>query len=232
MGEGPSNPLEAALAHLRGVYRASPGIKESGWFTRLEFEEHELLQWARDAGCLGGEHELIPLSDLAGEEHRVHLDKASRLVFKATHPETYGAAPQISYDLDPLTNRPAKRLVMGKGTPMIYLERWSLFNAVFGDDVRLERILPAGYGLSILVSQRDITGEAPTLEEIAEFFHERDFVPVPSSQDAFYRAADDVLALDAHQANLVRTGEGIVPIDIPVFRPDEDISRWLRSVGL
>lgn len=232
MGEGPSNPLEAALAHLRGGYGASPGIKESGWFTRLEFEEHELLQWARDAGCLGGERELMPPSPADGEEHRVRFDEPSGRWFKATHPETYGAAPQISYDLDPVTNRPAKRLVMGKGTPMIYLERWSLFNAVFGDDVRLERILPAGYGLSILVSQRDITGEAPTLEEIAAFFHERDFVPVPSSQDAFYRAADDVLALDAHQANLVRTGEGIVPIDIPVFRPDEDISRWLRSVGL
>jgi hypothetical protein len=232
VGEGPPNPLEAALAHLRGVYRASPGIKESGWFTRLEFEEHQLLNWARDAGFLGSELELIPLSNLAGEEHRVHLDKASRLVFKATHPETYGAAPQISYDLDPVTNRPAKRLVMGKGTPMLYLERWSLFNAVFGDEVRLERILSIGYGLSIIVSQRDITGDAPSVEEIAEFFHERDFVSVPSSQDAFYRAADDVLALDAHQANLVRTEDGLVPIDIPIFHPDEDISRWLRDTGL
>jgi hypothetical protein len=162
----------------------------------------------------------------------VRFDEPSGRWFKATHPEIYGAAPQISYDLDPETNRPSKRLVMGKGTPMIYLERWSLFNAVFGDDVRLERILPVGYGLSILVSQRDITGEAPALDEIAAFFHERDFMPVPASQDAFYRAADDVLALDAHQANLVRTDDGLVPIDIPVFRPDEDISRWLRGVGL
>jgi len=126
VGERPSNPLEAALAHLRGVYGASPGTKESGWFTRLEFEEHHLLEWARENDLLGGEPELIPLSDLAGQEHRVRLDKAHHLVFKATHPESYGGAPQISYDLDPLTDRPVRRLVMGKGTPLLYLERWSL----------------------------------------------------------------------------------------------------------
>ncbi len=162
----------------------------------------------------------------------MRFDEPSGRWFKATHPETYGAAPQVSYDLDPVSNRPAKRLVMGKGTPMLYLVRWSLFNAVFGDEVCLERVLSVGYGLSIVVSQRDITGDAPSVEEIARFFHERDFVTVPASQDAFYRAADDVLALDAHQANLVRTEDGLVPIDIPIFHPDEDISRWLRDSGL
>jgi len=91
----------------------------------------------------------------------VRFDEPSGRWFKATHPETYGAAPQVSYDLDPVSNRPAKRLVMGKGTPMLYLVRWSLFNAVFGDEVCLERVLSVGYGLSIVVSQRDITGDAP-----------------------------------------------------------------------
>ncbi len=171
------------------------------------------------------------MSDLAGQEHRVRLDKAHHQVFKATHPETYGGAPQISYDLDPLTDRPVRRLVMGKATPMVYLERWSLFNAAFGDDVRLERVLSIGNGLSIVVSQRDITGDAPSLEEIESYFVERGFLPVPNSQDAYYRAADDLLSLDAHQANLVRTADGIVPIDIPVFHPDEDAARWLRQAG-
>lgn len=174
----------------------------------------------------------MPVTDADGQEHRVRFDDSSGRWFKATHPETYGGAPQISYDLDPVTDRPAQRLVMGKGTPMQYLERWSLFNAVFGDEVRLERVLAVGYGLSILISQRDITGDAPELREIEDFFRQRGFEPVPSSQDAFYRATDDVLALDAHQANLVRTADGLVPIDIPVFRPDTDIAKWLRRVGL
>ncbi|MBE7496628.1 MAG: hypothetical protein HS117_16930 [Verrucomicrobiaceae bacterium] len=118
-----------------------------------------------------------------------------------------------------MTNRPAKRLVMGKGTPMIYLERWSLFNAVFGDDVRLERILPAGYGLSIVVSQRDITGEAPTVEEIAAFFHERDFMPVPASQDAFYRAADDVLLSMRIRRTSCAPKTASCPSTFPFFDP-------------
>lgn len=231
MGERPSNPLEAALAHLRGGYGASPGTKESGWFTRLEFEEHLRLDWAGENDLLGGEPDLIPASAADGIEHRVLFDEAANRWFKATHPETYGGAPQISYDLDPLTDRPVRRLVVGKATPLLYLERWSLFNAAFGDDVRLERVLSIGYGLSIVVSQRDIPGAAPTLEEIGGYFTERGFLPVPDSQDAYYRAADDLLALDAHQANLVRTADGIVPIDIPVFHPDEDAARWLRQAG-
>jgi hypothetical protein len=231
VGERSSNTLEAALAHLRRGYGASPGTKESGWFTRLEFEEHLLLDWARESGILGGESELIPATDADGVEHRVFFDEATNRWFKATHPETYGGAPQISYDLDPVTDRPVRRLVMGKATPLVYLERWSLFNAAFGDEVSLERVLSIGYGLSIVVAQRDISGEAPSLEEIEGYFIERGFQPVPNSQDAYYRAADDLLALDAHQANLVRTADGLVPIDIPVFHPDEDISKWLRQAG-
>ena len=54
-----------------------------------------------------------------------------------------------------------------------------------------------------------------------QYFHERGFVPVPDARDAFYRPGDDILALDAHQANLVRTPAGLVPIDIPTFHPEE-----------
>ena len=187
---------------------------------------------SRENGCLGGEHELIPLSDLAGVEHRVRLDHASKRVYKCTHPESYGGGPQINFDLDPVTDRPQQRLVLGKATPMQYLVRWQLFNEVFGDEVRLERVLTVGYGLSIIVSQRDITGLTLAVDEITAYFHERGFVPAPSSQDAFYRASDDLLALDAHQGNLVLTPDGVVPIDIPIFHPDSDIAKWLRRSGL
>jgi hypothetical protein len=151
--------------------------------------------------------------------------------FKCTHPETYGAAPSLSYDIDDRTGQPIVELVLGKGTPFLYLERWRLFNETFGDDVRLEAVIPVGYGLSILVSQRDISGEAPELPEISRYFRERAFLPVPDARDAFYRPTDDLLALDAHKANLVRTAEGLVPIDIPIFHPDPDTAQWLRRKG-
>ncbi len=99
----------------------------SGWFTRLEFEEHQLLERARGNALLGGERELIPATPADGVEHRVHFDEASVRWFKSTHPETYGGAPQISYELDPLTDRPVRSLIMGKATPLVYLERWSHF---------------------------------------------------------------------------------------------------------
>lgn len=166
-------------------------------------------------------------------EHRVLFDARTGRWFKATHPETYGGAPSISYDLDSLTNRPANHLVLSKATPMQYLGRWSLFNETFGDEVRLERVLRVGYGLSIVVSQRDVSGVAAGFEEIEKYFRDRGFAPLPRSRYAFYRAADDLIALDAHPANLVLTADGVVPIDIPIFRgrADRDVAQWLRKAG-
>ena len=166
-------------------------------------------------------------------EHRVLFDAKTGRWFKATHPETYGGAPSVSYDLDPLTNRPADHLVLSKATPLQYLARWWLFNETFGDDVRLERVLKVGYGLSLVISQRDISGVAATFEQIEKYFRERDFVPLPRSRYAFYRKLDDVIALDAHPANLVLTASGVVPIDIPTFRgcADRDVAQWLRKAG-
>ena len=66
----------------------------------------------------------------------------------------------------------------------------------------------------------------------ARYFHERGFVPVPDARDAFYRPGDDILALVAHQAKMVRTPAGIVPIDIPTFHPNHDTAQWLRQKGL
>lgn len=233
MGERPPNPLESALAHLRRGYGASPGTKESGWFTRLEFEEACLRDWAADNDLLGRESELIPTGPADGVEHRVRHDEATGLWFKATHPETYGGAPSISYDIDPVTERPVNRLVLGKATPIQYLERWSLSNLIFSDDVHLERVLEVGCGLSIVVSQRDMTGTTPTMERIAAFFTERCFVPLPNSQDAWFRPDDQIIAMDAHQGNLVDTSQGVLPIDIPVFHAsaDLDVIQWLRRAG-
>lgn len=166
-------------------------------------------------------------------EHRVLFDEPSGRWIKCTHPETYGGAPSIAYDLDEATNRPVNKLVLGKATPMQYLARWCLFNEVFGDDVKLERVLAVNYGLSIVVSQRDIIGIAPSLDAIEEYFRERGFVPLPNSQDGYYRPLDRIVALDAHQANLVLTADGVVPIDIPIFHAaaDRDVLQWLQRGG-
>lgn len=173
---------------------------------------------------------MIAASPADGEEHRVFLDKTSKRVLKATHPETYGGAPGLHYGSDE-RGRPKVELVMSKATPMQYLERWVRSNEVFHDDVRLERLYEVGYGLSIMVSQPDIRGAAPAMEDIARYFEARGFVSVPSAKDAWYRASDHLLALDAHQGNLVSTSEGLVPIDVPLHRPDRDVSQWLMRNG-
>jgi hypothetical protein len=224
------NPLESAYAHLRGLYDSGIGDEESGWFTRLQFEEERLIEWGREHGFLGASHDLIAASPADGEEHRVYLDEAKKRVFKATHPETYGGAPGLHYGADE-RGRAKVELVMSKATPIQYLERWVRSNEVFHDDVRLERLFEVGYGLSIMVSQPDIRGAAPALEDIACYFEVRGFVSVPSAKDAWYRASDHLLALDAHQGNLVITADGLVPIDVLLHRPDRDVSQWLVRNG-
>ena len=54
--------------------------------------------------------------------------------------------------------------------PLQYLERWKAANTVFGDDVELLGLLRSAKGISIVISQRDLTGDSPTWEDVETLF--------------------------------------------------------------
>lgn len=119
-----------------------------------------LIQWAECFGLLstpekdpGGFGRLLQTpTELAGNEHRVFLDEEARRVVKMTFPDEYGKAyPRIN-------GLP----VWQEAVPAEYFTRLLLSNEVFGDDVRIERVVLAANGsVSVVTSQRLIVGFHP-----------------------------------------------------------------------
>lgn len=80
-------------------------------------------------------------------------------------------------------------------SPIAYLERWSLHNQLFGDDVRFLGALQAENGLRLLISQPAIAGEPASAAQIQQFF----------------------AVSDTHRANLILMADGqLAPIALRV----------------
>jgi len=104
-------------------------------------------------------------------------------------------------------------------TPLQYLRRLRLHNAIFGDHVAFLGLRQQGYMLRIVTSQPDIVGEAPSLEEMEESLCEvHGFTRLAIPPMGYHRSRSylrqNIALFDAHPANCVMTPEGIfVPID-------------------
>jgi hypothetical protein len=120
---------------------------------------------------------------------------------------------------------------MFPATPLQYLERWSVGNNLFGDDAEF-------VGLSadrsrLIMSQRDVAGDAPTWDELdAAFAVQFDLRRLfPSRLLGAYESrayfSGRIGVFDVRPLNCVRTSSGlVVPIDvIPQFfsRVDADV---------
>ena len=107
-------------------------------------------------------------------------------------------------------------------TPLEYLERLLLQNAVFGDDLRLVGIVDKARGMHVVTSQPDIVGEVVAPAEIVAYMTDSGFESVPGvrlgHEDAlaFLRSSDGLAAFDCHVGNFVKSGPHVVPIDVIV----------------
>ena len=124
----------------------------------------------------------------------------------------------------------------GGATPLDYIRRFVMHNALFQDDVRLEGIIISDKpslligaipgGVSMVISQRwliaaDPESPHPTEEEIRVFMNELGFEAIPGSFFGWFNETTTVLLLDAKPDNLIKTSEGILPFDVLLMRLDE-----------
>lgn len=146
-----------------------------------------------------------------GSEHDVRFDDDSRRWIKYTKPNHAGFTVEIVGD----------EALMLPAKPLQYLERWRYANSIFADDVELLGILRCAKGLSIVISQRDLTGESPTWDEVQELFVstlEMSELSPPKflggySSKCFFGARLGVF--DVRPLNCVRTEAGlVVPFDV------------------
>lgn len=223
-GDAPG-ALESAVRHLRASPRpagTSPARERSLLSGR---QGRDLLAWARENGRLTVPSLLNRVED-SGQEHGVWLDAGSQRYFKFTHPGRFGFT---------VITTPGGVPDLTVATPLEYLERLSLQNRVFGDDLWLEGIVEASGEVSVLTSQPNLTGDAVTPSEITAFMQQLWFKPLAGLQLghpgalAFYRDLDEVAVFDAHVANFVKDTAGtVLPIDLILVRADVALQRALQ----
>jgi hypothetical protein len=125
-----SRALESSSDFARGGGPPTPDhdADNASRAGRLEAEQRRLIQWAKENRNLSCSRRLPPVFARGGE-HQVYFQKRTGRYVKATLPDRqkgYGIA------LGSLTHG---------AMPSEYLDRLSLQNKIFNDDIRLERIV-------------------------------------------------------------------------------------------
>jgi hypothetical protein len=173
----------------------------------------------------------------AGTEHLVELDENQGAVIKFTIPPNFGLIPYIaSRPIVTAEDGPSKcavghALEFRPATPLEYLERWLDANEVFGDNVRLIRVIRWKDGLiSFVIGQPQYHGEPASELQITNYFKEAGWTQLPfeSGHILFYNHAYQVLAIDALPRNCRIHDGGLMPFDVILCRPDDALSDFLR----
>lgn len=202
----------AALDFIRGVQET--GGSPSGP-PPLARQEACLLQWADSLGLLLNPDEIIPFLDRGGQEHEI-LKQGER-VLKVTRNGVFGLSPGIELALVS-SAQDARRFHLWEATPIEYLERLHLQNLLVPGLNRLEGIIHQVNGdLAIVTSQPRFEILPVSVPEIDAWFAALGFVKITDS--AYYRREDNLGVFDAHDKNLVRAGDDLVPFDVIPCHP-------------
>ena len=176
-------------------------------------EEARLKEWAEKRGLLGGG---LPENKHQGGEHAVEFDERRQRFIKGTLPEVgFGYGIYLSN-----TGQQA--------TPGEYLDRLALHNRIFGDDIKVERVVPLGAGkFSIVTSQSALQGEPATPRQIQQSMRSKGFEPI--ADGVFYNRDEGLLIHDMHPRNAVFSGGRAVPIDTSVQRVTPEFADWISK---
>lgn len=213
-GTDQDRPLKAAINDFRRILRADGTL--DGDEDDPDFIPRQIASLENGAATEGFLHQdLIP--DLrGGVEHDVIFDIATGTVLKFTKPGR--AAYAVNFDLGTPKLAPAQ--------PLEYLERLSLQNAIFGDNLRFVGIAGTVGQRRIVTRQDLVRGRPARWEEIIRMMDELGFTKLRHNhgigyEDSYAFVRGDVVVFDMRPANVFVTDDGIVvPVDtIPVRLP-------------
>jgi hypothetical protein len=171
-----------------------------------------------------------------GTEHAVEFADDLELVGKLTIPPAFGLIPKVlSHPVVNLRNDPSlpatrQAIEFVPATPLEYLERWIASNEVFGDDVHLTAVIQWADGqVSFAISQPQYHGAPATDREIERYFELSGWTRLPgvSEHTLFYNYAFQILAIDALPRNCYLKDEDLLPFDVILCRPDEELETFL-----
>ena len=204
----------AALDHLR---RGLSADRDSLGTPSLARQAKDLREWADRLGLLLNPADLPSKVVRGGQEHELYHDEATDRYFKVTRNGVFGLSPGIELALVS-SDADARRFHLWEASPLEYLERLHLQNQLVPGLNLLEGIISQpGGDLAIVTSQPRFDLVPVTTTEIDAWFASLGFVKVADA--AYYRAEDNLGVFDAHDKNLVRAGDVLVPFDVIPCHP-------------
>jgi len=212
----------AARDHLRGI--PATGGSPSGT-PSLARQEESLREWAHGLGLLLEPAEIIPRLKRGGMEHD-YLDLGDR-VWKVARHGVFGLSPGIELALVSSAQDP-RRFHLWEATPLEYLERLALLNQLVPDLNSLEGVLVQSDGDTAIVTSQPRFDIVPvTQREIDDWFASLGFERVTDA--AYYRPADNLGIFDAHDKNVVRAGELLIPFDVIPCHPASGFLQFIEE---
>jgi hypothetical protein len=202
----------AALDHLRGI---SPADGTTSGPPPLARQEAGLREWANRLGLLLDSSAINPKLTRGGQEHDVYHEGGR--IFKVTRNGVFGFSPGIELALV-ASSQDARRFHLWDASPLEYLERLHLQNFLVPGLNALEGIIvQPGDEMSIVTSQPRFEIVPVTTVEIDAWFASFGFGKITDS--AYYRPEDNLGIFDAHDKNVVRAGDILVPFDVIPCHP-------------
>lgn len=211
---GSQDCIISALGHLKLSLSRDGEPSGQASFAR---QEAGLTEWAKNVGLLLSPDDLPSKAVRGGQEHDIWHEESRDRYWKLTRNGVFGLSPGIELALVS-SSEDARRFHLWEATPIQYLERLRLHNVLVPELNRLEGIIVQPGDLTIVTSQPRFDIVPVTQDEIDDWFESFDFEKVTSA--AYYRKADNLGVFDAHDKNLIRAGDTLVPFDVIPCYPE------------
>lgn len=213
-----------ALHHLR---RSLERDGDSYWKTASSRQEDCLKGWSEDLGLSLAAGSFLNKFERGGQEHDIFVEEKADRYFKLTRNGVFGFTPGIEIALVS-SAEDGRRFHLWEASPYLYLERLHLQNTTLTPQLnRLEGIVFQKGDVSILTSQPRLPLNAVTQGEIDEWFSSMGFERI--AEAAYYRKEDNLGVFDAHDKNVVRAGDTLVPFDVIPCHPEEGFLEFIES---
>lgn len=174
-----------------------------------------------------------------GTEHVVESNESGDWMAKITIPPAFGLVPRlVSHPNVNLRNDPSvaafrHTIEFLPATPLEYIERWIAANAVFEDSVKLTSVVQWGDGqISFGIQQPQYHGVPASPTEIDRYFEASGWThlsdPGGTGHVLYYNYAFQVLAIDALPRNCYTRDGNLLPFDVILCHPDDELEKFLR----
>lgn len=218
-----SDLVFAALAHLRGDLPRDRGASGS---PTLAWQKESLCEWADGMGLLLNPDDLPSKVLRGGQEHDLFHDEKNDRIFKITRNGVFGLSPGIELALVS-SSEDGRRFHLWEACPLEYLERLHLQNQLVPGLNALEGVINQADDMSIAISQPRFELVAVTQKEIDTWFLTQGFQRV--TEAGYYREMDNLGVFDAHEKNVIRASEILIPFDVIPCHPSGGFLQFISE---